>query len=81
MPHYSEPKCGVCHQLTSKVRLYAKKVVFTKVGSLNTVRSRTRLWICNTCLEDDPDWNAEAYSGPGHTSPALERIEERRAGK
>lgn len=73
MPHYSENRCGVCGQLTDRLRLFVKRVTFAELSRPNKViRSRTKMWICNTCLVKDADWNQEAFAGPGHTSPGLE---------
>jgi len=80
MPHYSDLKCSKCKQLTSKERLVCKRVVFVPHGSTKTLKSRARDWLCLTCLEEDADWNAAAYSNAGHKSSAQERIKERRQG-
>lgn len=74
MPHYSENRCGRCGLLTSPELLTIKKVVFApRTRPQKTVKSRTVVWLCERCLEDDADWNRKAYDSPGHTSPGLER--------
>lgn len=73
MPRYGDYRCAACNQKTDRLRLFAKKISFYALSSpTKIVRSRVQVWLCNTCLELDEDWNAEAYSGPGHTSPSLE---------
>lgn len=76
MPHYSEYKCTECKQVTLKKLLYAKKVVFSPIGAgTKIIKSRTVAWLCNECIELDPDYQREAFNkSPGLKSPALERV-------
>jgi hypothetical protein len=75
MSHYSVDVCSVCGDKTSPERLTIKKVSFSpRLNPRQVKRSRARAWLCPPCLEKDPDYTAPAYSGPGHTSPALERV-------
>lgn len=78
MPHYSEDKCTNCGQMTSPELLTVKRVQFLpRTAATRVIRSRSTDWLCETCLEKDPDWNRPAYRGsPGMTSPALERVRE-----
>lgn len=59
--------CTVCGNVTPRDNLVVKKVVFSRVGKGGKqLRARTRAWICDTCIESDPDWSAPAYfSSPG----------------
>lgn len=76
MPHYSDYRCTKCNQPTLKALLTVKKVVFSPIGAGTKItKSRTVEWLCNECLELDPDWNREKFNGsPGLKSPALERV-------
>lgn len=76
MPHYSENKCTRCGNICSAELLTIKRASFSSRTTPNVVkRSRTTDWLCETCLEGDPEWNLPAYKGaPGMTSPALERV-------
>ena len=76
MPHYSEYRCSCCGQITLKDLLQAKKVIFSPIGAgAKITKSRTVAWLCNECVEVDPDWNREKFTGsPGLKSPALERV-------
>lgn len=76
MPHYSEYRCGTCGQITLRELLTVKKVVFTELGSgAKIVKSRTVGWLCNECIEKDPDFQIEKFqTAPDHKSAALERV-------
>lgn len=74
MPHYSEDRCSECGNFCSKELLTVKRATFhPRTQPSKVTRSRTVSWLCETCREKDPDWNREAFNGPGHTSPARER--------
>lgn len=80
MPNYSEYKCGVCLLVCDRLRLFVKRTSFSTMANPNKIiRSRTKVWICNRCLDTDEDWNAPPYAGPGHKSAAQERIDQRKA--
>lgn len=75
MPHYTTDRCSVCGLLASKELLTIKRVNFMKrLTPSKTLKSRTVAWLCEKCLSNDPEWNTKRYSGPGHTSEALERV-------
>lgn len=76
MPAYSEDRCTVCGDITSKELLTIKRVSFANRTTPQRVkRSRTVHWLCEGCLEKDPDWHREAWKGsPGMTSAPLERV-------
>lgn len=79
MPHYSEYKCrgpGSCGRHTERELLTVKKVVFTVMGAGGKVlKSRTVAWLCDECVEKDPEYTSEPYANaPGLKSPALERV-------
>lgn len=75
MPHYSESRCTCCGLLADKARLTIKRATFSHmVNPSKVTRSRVVSWLCNRCLEKDVEYNLPAYRGPGHTSPALERV-------
>ncbi len=82
MPHYSEYRCGTCQQVTLRELLVAKKVVFTGLGAgAKIIKSRTVGWVCDECVEKDPDFNIEKYAAaPGHKSAPLERVRLAQAG-
>lgn len=76
MPHYTDYRCTVCGLECERDVLVVKKINFAAMGAGGkVVRSRTKAWLCDTCLPKDPDWNAEPYSSaPGLKSAALERV-------
>lgn len=76
MPHYSDYRCTPCGRVTERELLYVKKVTFSEMGAGGkVVRSRTVDWICDECIEKDPEYNSEPYvNAPGLKSPALERV-------
>jgi hypothetical protein len=77
--HYQEHRCSGCDNITSPELLTVKKAVFYPKGQpKKTVKSVVLAWLCEACLEKDPDFNRPPYSGPGHTSPALQRVREDR---
>ncbi len=80
MPKYTEDRCGRCSNITSPERLFTKTVRFKNKSTKKVHRERTVIWLCDTCMEADEQYNAPAYSGPGHTSPALERARSINAG-
>jgi hypothetical protein len=80
MPNYSDTVCGTCGHRTNPIRLYVRRVQFTKYGkSAAILRTRITDYICDTCLAKDPEWNTPPRTGPGHTSEAQKRIQERKA--
>lgn len=81
MPHYTDYRCSECGRETLRELLIAVKVQFTPLGpGAKVIRSRTIAWKCNECIEDDPYWNLEAFSGaPGMKSTPLERVREAEA--
>lgn len=75
MAHYQEYRCSGCGNITSPELLTGKKVVFYVLKTpKKTVKSVTIAWLCEACVAIDPDFVRPAYSGPGNTSPALERV-------
>lgn len=75
MPHYSNDNCSRCGNITSPELLTIKRVQFmARDKPTKVIKSRTTEWLCEPCLALDPDWNREAYTAPGHTSPGLERV-------
>lgn len=75
MPHYNEYRCSVCRNHCSPELLTTKSIVFKEMKPpKKTKRSRVVLWLCRACLGLDPDFAVDAYSSPGHTSTALERV-------
>ena len=75
MSFYSEPRCSGCNQITSLELLAIKQVSFlerTKRGKV--IKSRVVAWLCEECMEADPDFQLPPYSGPGNTSAPLERV-------
>ena len=75
MPHYSEDRCSGCGKLCSPELLTIKRATFSaRTASSKIIRSRVMAWLCESCLAIDPDWNRRAYSSPGMTSEALERV-------
>jgi hypothetical protein len=73
MPKYTEDRCGGCNLITSPERLFKKVVAFVNKATKKSVRQRTVMWLCDDCMKADDDFKMPARSGPGHTSPALER--------
>jgi hypothetical protein len=79
MPHYTDEKCSSCGKITSPELMVVKTVNFTeRKNRKKIVRSRVVAWLCEGCCAVDPDFTAKAYSGPGHTSAALERVRDGR---
>lgn len=77
MPHYSEDRCSECGAICSAELLTIKRANFSpRTASAKIKRSRVMAWLCEDCLDVDPDWNRRAYASPGMTSPALERTRE-----
>jgi hypothetical protein len=75
MPHYSEDRCSGCGDITSPERLTIKRANFSsRTASSKIKRSRVVAWLCDECLDKDPDWNRRPYGSPGMTSEALERV-------
>ena len=82
MPHYTDYKCTQCLRPTLKELLVVKKVVFQPLGAkAKTLKSRTVGWQCDECVEIDPEYQLEAFNGPGHKSEALERVRAIQSGK
>lgn len=79
MPHYPDPRCTECGQLSDKLLIMIKSVSYSRLGQTSkVVKSRAKAWLCPTCLDADPDWHLPPYTGPGHTSASRERIKARR---
>lgn len=70
---YTEPRCSRCNLIVSLERLFKKTASFYSKKTNKLVRQRVVEWLCDECMEGDEDYNRPSYSGPGHTSPALER--------
>jgi hypothetical protein len=80
MPHYTDYRCTVCRQVTLKQLLTVKKAVFQPLGAgAKIIKSRTVAWLCNECVELDPEYMLEAFNAPGHKSESLERVRSLRA--
>lgn len=79
MAHYTEDKCSTCGKYCSPELLTIKRVQFVpKDNPRKILKSRSVLWQCESCRDKDPDWNREAYSGPGNRSEPLERVRDAR---
>lgn len=75
MPHYSVDVCTGCGKQTSPELLMIIRVQFMRrTAPSKVVRSRSKAWLCEACLEKNEDWKQEPYKSPGHTSPNLERV-------
>lgn len=82
MPQYSQDRCSNCDNKTSPELLAIKRVQFLdRTNNKKILKSRVVAWLCESCLNKDEDWNREAYSSPGHDSPALERVRAARGRK
>jgi hypothetical protein len=82
MPHYTDYRCTVCNQITLRDLLVVKKVVFQPLGAgTKILKSRTVSWLCDECVELDEDYKREAFNGPSHKSPSLERVRAAQAGQ
>lgn len=61
---YDCTRCGTTHD---RADLRVKRVIFQDIGkNAKTWRSRNVAWLCPACLEDDVDYNAEAFTSPGY---------------
>jgi hypothetical protein len=69
MPQNVNPivyKCTACTRVVPRSDLLAKRVAFTTIKPVHTVRSRVVAWLCSACRDKDPAWTAPAYaSTPG----------------
>lgn len=70
MPRWCEMdrpyKCSTCGKEKPRADLLAKRVAFTTIKPVRTIRSRVTGWVCSLCRAEDPDWNQPKYSGsPG----------------
>lgn len=88
MPRHSDTEhCSKCDKYCSRELLTVKHIMFAdlpdrgKTSRGKIQKMRTVAYLCEKCRDEDPDWNIEAYTGPGHTSQALERVRNSVAGK
>lgn len=87
MPHFSETdRCTKCNKYCSRELLTVKHIQFTDYPVRGKARPkilkmRTTDYLCEKCRDADPDWNIPAYTGPGHTSQARERVRNSSAGE
>jgi hypothetical protein len=59
--------CGTCKKDKPREDLLAKRVTFTTLKPVKTIRSRTVGWICSECRPQDPAWTQTAFSAaPGY---------------
>lgn len=80
MPHFTEPICSTCNERVDPMRLYVRKISFAPIKlASRPIKTVITAHICDTCLLKDPDYNRPPSSGPGHTSQAKKRIEQRKS--
>jgi hypothetical protein len=55
--------CTSCGAAVGRNKLTVKKSVFLEMGEgARTIRSRVVGWLCNACLQADPDYNLEKFA-------------------
>lgn len=59
--------CSACRNEFTKEDLFAKRVIYSHVGrNTKIIRSRTTAWLCEACMNADPDYARDGYaSSPG----------------
>jgi hypothetical protein len=56
-------RCTKCKRDCKRAELTVKKAVFLEMGEgARTVRSRVMEWLCESCLEVDPEYNKEKFA-------------------
>lgn len=87
MPRFSDTEhCSECGLYCSRELLTVKIIQFSTLPDRGqgvrskVTKSRAVAYLCEKCRDQDPDWNRPAYTGPGHTSQALERVRNSGAG-
>ena len=73
-----EYSCTACGKEFTKDTLFAKRVMFAILGrNKGVVRSRTVAWLCEPCMNADPDYAREMYaSSPGMKDTSLAQPKE-----
>lgn len=81
MPAYAESRCTKCELITDPILLTIKRVQFAAMSRpKQTIKQRVTDKLCEKCLELDPDWQREAYTGPNNRSAPLERVRKAQRG-
>lgn len=61
-PSYGCTRCGAP---VGRDQLTVKKVLFTTMGEgPRTKKARVLEWLCDSCMQRDPDFNREKFSAP-----------------
>lgn len=68
-----EYRCTVCGRAGGRGDLTVKQVVFmTSSKPRLNLRQRTIAWLCDTCRDQDPEWNLPAWAkSPGMSNTRL----------
>lgn len=68
-----EYRCTSCGIETNREDLTVKRVSFQTMGvRFKMLKSRNRAWLCQSCLEQDDDWNAPKFAtAPGMTKTRI----------
>lgn len=87
MPRFTDSDhCSRCKKYVSRELVTVKTIQFTELPDRTAgarrkapkvLKQRTVDYLCEKCRDADPEWNIPAFSGPGHTSPALERTRQK----
>ncbi len=66
-------KCTACGKDVGRDNLTVKRAYFTTMGGkFKTLRSRAVAWLCQSCRDNDFDWNRERTAGaPGMANTKL----------
>jgi hypothetical protein len=59
--------CTCCGAEVGRENLTVKRAFFTTMGKPpTTIKSRTVAWLCQPCLDKDPDWTLDKFvASPG----------------
>lgn len=82
MPDYADSRCSECGLFASPELLTIKRVQFASMENpKRTIKQRAIAKLCEKCLDADPDWHRDPYSGPNNKSAPLERVRSAQRGR